>query len=140
MVTNFRFREDFMGPLADARPVIIVCTRDRAMSEPFYRDVLGLRMTGSDDFAAIFDIGGAPLRLSAVADWKAHEHTIFGFAVGDIKRVVAELAKKGVACKVYPGFGQDADGVWTAPDGSACVAWFNDPDGNNLSLTEFSRP
>ncbi len=140
MVTNIRFTEGFMGALADARPVVIVCTRDRAVSEPFYRDVLGLRMTGSDDFAAIFDIGGAPLRLSTVADWKAHEHTIFGFAVDDIKRVVAALAEKGVAFTVYPGFGQDADGVWTAPDKSVCVAWFKDPDGNSLSVTEFSRP
>jgi catechol 2,3-dioxygenase-like lactoylglutathione lyase family enzyme len=128
---------DPQGPLAAARPVVIICTRDRAKSEPFYRDVLGLRMTGSDDFAAVFDVGGAPLRLSTVADWKPHEHTIFGFAVDDIKAVVAALKKKGVSFTIYPGFGQDDDGVWTTPDKSVRVAWFSDPDGNNLSLAQF---
>jgi hypothetical protein len=31
---------------------------------------------------------------------------------------------------------QDAAGVWTAPS-HARIAWFRDPDGNLLSLTEF---
>jgi catechol 2,3-dioxygenase-like lactoylglutathione lyase family enzyme len=127
-----------MGALSNAKPVVIICTRSRETSEPFYRDVLGLEMTGADDFAAVFDVGGAPLRLSTVADWKAHEHTIFGFAVADIKEAASALARKGVKFTVYPGFGQDADGVWTAPDGSVKVAWFSDPDGNNLSVTQFS--
>ncbi len=126
-----------MGILEQATPVVIICTRDRAMSEPFYRDVLGLKMTGSDDFAAVFDIGGAPLRLSTVGDWKAHEHTVFGFAVADIRKTVADLTKNGVKFTIYPGFGQDADGIWTTPDKSVRVAWFSDPDGNNLSLTQF---
>lgn len=127
-----------MGALGEAKPVVIICTRDREKSEPFYRDVLGLKMTGSDDFAAVFDVGGAPLRLSTVADWKAHEHTIFGFAVKDIKAAESALAKKGVKFTIYQGFGQDADGVWTAPDGKTRVAWFSDPDGNTLSVTQFS--
>lgn len=126
-----------MGALSAAKPVVIVCTRDRAVSEPFYRDVLGLKMTGSDDFAAVFEVGGAPLRLSTVPDWTPHAHTIFGFSVADIKASVAALTAKGVNFITYPGFGQDADGVWTTPDGSVRVAWFADPDGNNLSLTQF---
>lgn len=127
-----------MGILAKARPVIIIATRDRARSEPFYRDILGLKQTGSDDFAAVFDVGGSPLRLSAVDGWTPHAHTVFGFAVADIHAAAKALAAKGVTLIVYPGFGQNADGVWTSPDGKAKVAWFNDPDGNNLSLTEFA--
>lgn len=128
-----------MGVLSSAEPVVIVCTRDRAKSEPFYRDVLGLEKTGEDPFAAVFDIGGAPMRLSTVEGWKAHEHTIFGFAVSDIERVARELAGKGVKFNRYPGFGQDDLGIWAAPDKTARVAWFNDPDGNVLSVTEFAR-
>lgn len=126
-----------MGALSAAKPVIIICTRSREQSEPFYRDILGLKMIGSDDFAAVFEVGGAPLRLSAVADWKPHAHTIFGFSVADIKATVTALTAKGVKFITYPGFGQDADGVWKTPDGAVRVAWFNDPDGNNLSLTQF---
>ena len=84
----------------------------------------------------VFEVGGQMLRLSAVAGWKAHEHTVFGFRVDDIGKAVRGLKEKGVAPIVYPGFGQDEDGVWTAPGGGARVAWFNDPDGNNLSVTE----
>jgi catechol 2,3-dioxygenase-like lactoylglutathione lyase family enzyme len=127
-----------MGALSDATPVVIICTRDRALSEPYYRDVLGLKMTGSDDFAAVFDVGGAPLRLSTVENWTPHEHTIFGFAVADIRKSVADLARKGVKFTIYPGFNQDADGIWSAPGGAVKVAWFADPDGNNLSLTQFA--
>jgi hypothetical protein len=36
----------------------------------------------------------------------------------------------------YDGMSQDEDGIWTAPSGDR-VAWFADPDGNNLSLTQF---
>ena len=94
-------------------------------------------LVAEDPYAAVFGLKGATLRLSTVEGWKAHEHTIFGFAVDDIGRAVADLEKKGVAFNRYPGFGQDADGIWTSPDKAVRVAWFNDPDGNNLSLTQF---
>jgi hypothetical protein len=56
--------------------------------------------------------------------------------VPDIAEAVRALVARGVTFLMYDGFGQDAAGIWTAPDGSAHVAWFNDPDGNNLSLTQ----
>lgn len=127
-----------MGTLSAAKPVVIICTSDREKAEPFYREVLGLKRTGEDPFAAVFDIGGAPMRLSTVEGWKAHEHTIFGFAVDDIARAAAELSKNGVKFNQYPGFGQDDLGIWTSPDKSVRVAWFTDPDGNVLSLTQFA--
>jgi hypothetical protein len=34
---------------------------------------------------------------------------------------------------------QDERGVWISPDGHK-IAWFRDPSGNNLSLTEFTPP
>lgn len=125
-----------MGPLTGASPVIIICTADPAKALPFYRDTLGLKVMSQDDFATVFEVGGQMLRLSTVAGWKAHEHTVFGFRVADIRKAVRGLRVKGVATIIYPGFGQDEDGVWMAPGGGARVAWFNDPDGNNLSVTE----
>lgn len=84
----------------------------------------------------MFEFGGAPLRLSTVEGWTPHAHTVFGFAVKDVSATVKAVTAKGVELIVYPGFCQDADGVWKTPDGKVKVAWFNDPDGNNLSLTE----
>jgi hypothetical protein len=62
---------------------------------------------------------------------------VLGWTVSDIRAAVAGLRTKGITFKVYEGFGQDADGIWSPPGGGAQVAWFTDPDGNVLSLTQF---
>jgi len=48
---------------------------------------------------------------------------------------VQDLAARGVTFLRYDGMNQDEDGIWTTPTG-ARVAWFADPDGNTLSLTQ----
>lgn len=63
-------------------------------------------------------------------------HPVLGWDVADIHATVAALTARGVKFTIYDGMGQDAAGVWTAPDGKAKVAWFSDPDGNLLSLSE----
>jgi catechol 2,3-dioxygenase-like lactoylglutathione lyase family enzyme len=123
-------------PLADARPVALVITRDRKTSEAFYGDTLGLRRLPGDDFAAVFDLAGVKLRLTEVPDHVASAHPVLGWEVADIVATVEALTAKGVGFTVYPGMGQDALGIWTSPDGAAKVAFFNDPDGNGLSLTQ----
>jgi|SRR5271154_2565760 len=124
-----------MGILETAKPAIIICTRDRACATAFYRDTLGLLLTHEDNFAAVFNTGGVTLRLSSVADFMPHEHTILGFQVLDVSATVRALREKGVTFNLYPRFHQDELGVWTAPGGSVSVAWFKDLDGNLLSVT-----
>ena len=86
-----------------------------------------------------FDLGsGATIRLTDLPGHKAAEHTVLGWGVSDIRSSVAELKAKGVTFRIYEVFGQDADGVWSPPGGGAQVAWFTDPDGNVLSLTQFA--
>jgi hypothetical protein len=55
--------------------------------------------------------------------------------VEDIEGTIRGLVARGVTMTIYPGLGQDELGIWIAPDGKAKVAFFNDPDGNALSLT-----
>ena len=125
-----------MGILEAAKPAIIICTRDRARSVAFYRDTLGLTFLREDAFAAIFELGGASLRISHVADFTPHDHTILGFCVADVPATVQALREKGVAFNRYPQFKQDDLGILTLPGGNTSVAWFNDPDGNLLSVTD----
>ena len=125
-----------MGVLESAKPVAIICTRDRTRAAPFYRDTLGLVMTGEDDFAAVFDVGGIALRVSTVADFTAHEHTILGFKVPDVAIAVRALREKGVTFNIYKAFNQDELGILTVPRTAVRVAWFKDPDGNVLSVTD----
>lgn len=124
-----------MGILESAKPAIIICTRDRARATAFYRDTLGLAMTYEDNFAAVFNTAGVTLRVSLVADFTPHEHTILGFNVPNVEATVKALLEKGVTFNIYKGFNQDERGIWTAPDGNVRVAWFKDPDGNVLSVT-----
>ena len=121
----------------NAPPVIFVATAARAFSVPFYRDVLGLRLMGEDGYAATFDLGNrTPLRLSDVPGHRPSGHAILGWHVADIAATATALKAKGVEFKLYEGFDQDAQGIWSAPEGGAKIAWFEDPDGNLLSLTQ----
>ena len=123
-------------PLADARPIAFVIARDRKAAEAFYGETLGLRRLPGDDFAAVYDLAGVPLRLTEVPDHKPSAHPVLGWEVPDIEASVDALAAKGVTFNIYEGMGQDSRGIWTSPDGAAKVAFFNDPDGNGLSLTQ----
>jgi catechol 2,3-dioxygenase-like lactoylglutathione lyase family enzyme len=124
-----------MGILASAKPAIVICTRDRERATSFYRDTLGLSWGGEDNLAAVFNLGGATLRISAVADFTPHEHTILGFSVPDVPAAVKALREEGVTFNFYKGFKQDELGILIVPGGSVRVAWFKDPDGNVLSVT-----
>ncbi len=92
-------------------------------------------MACESNLAAVFNIGGITLRISTVPDFSAHEHTILGFSVPDVPSTVRALREKGVNFNIYPHFPQDELGVLTIPGGTVRVAWFCDPDGNVLSVT-----
>lgn len=125
-----------MSGLARAKPVAFILTRDRTAAKPFYSETLGLRLLWEDDFAAVYDVGGIKLRLTTVDDHQPAPHAVLGWEVPDIVATVRALSGKGVDFAIYPGLGQDALGIWTAPDGTSKVAFFNDSEGNVLSLTE----
>jgi hypothetical protein len=90
-----------------------------------------------DGFAVVFDLNGTMLRISEVSNFQPQVHTVLGWEVPDIVDSIKELVTKGVRFTIYEGMGQDDLGIWRAPGGGAAVAWFLDPDGNNLSLTQF---
>jgi catechol 2,3-dioxygenase-like lactoylglutathione lyase family enzyme len=102
----------------------------------FYRDVLGLTLVSEEPIALVFDVAGVMLRVSVVKKLTPQPFTVLGWQVPDLRASLDELAAKGVAFEPFGFPGQDADGVWTTPDGTL-VAWFKDPDGNLLSLTQF---
>jgi len=124
-----------MGILTAAKPAIVICTRDRVRATAFYRETLGLEFAYEHNLASVFNVGGITLRVSLVADFIPHEHTILGFSVPDVVVAVRALREKGVAFKIYPAFRQDELGILNVPGGNVRVAWMKDPDGNVLSVT-----
>jgi catechol 2,3-dioxygenase-like lactoylglutathione lyase family enzyme len=123
-------------PLANTTPVTFLFTRNREKAIAFYRDTLGLTFMGSDEHADRFDLNGTPLRIVPIADHAPSPHTVLGWDVPDLTAAATAMAAKGVTFEIYEGFDQDEHGIWSAPDGRAKIAWFLDPDGNNLSISE----
>ncbi len=103
----------------------------------FYVDVLGLDLVSENPFALEFSANGTMLRLTKFDALTPQPFTILGWNVPDINQAVADLRAKGVDMVTYEGMGQDDLSIWTAPDGVK-VAWFKDPNGNTLSVTEFA--
>jgi catechol 2,3-dioxygenase-like lactoylglutathione lyase family enzyme len=110
---------------------------DLHRARAFYEQVLGLRLIEQNDFACVFDANATMLRVTAVAEVARPGYTVLGWRVFDITATVRGLAGRGVSFLRYDGLDQDDDGIWTTPGGDR-VAWFTDPDGNVLSLTQFA--
>ncbi len=125
------------GPvLGNAELIAFILTSDAARAKAFYGGTLGYPVLSEDSFAVVFDVNGTVLR-AAVSNGPvaAAPHTVLGWRVDEIESSVAALAAAGIAFERYDGMGQDEHGIWHAP-GGAKVAWFKDPDGNVLSLSQ----
>ena len=124
------------SPLGSGKIMAFVGTQDAAKAKTFYRDTLGLRLMSEDHFALAFDAHGIMLRVTNVRKVVIAPYTVLGWEVKSIAATVKALQEAGVKFEHYEGLGQDELGVWRAP-GGAKVAWFKDPDGNTLSVTQF---
>ncbi|HXJ91549.1 MAG TPA: VOC family protein [Terriglobia bacterium] len=122
--------------LGSAKLMTFVPTRDAPSAKAFYAAVLGLRLVSEDPFALVFDANGIMLRVTNVPEFKPQAFTVLGWPVSNIESAVADLGPRGVNFEKYGFQGQDERGIWTAP-GGAKIAWFKDPDGNVLSVTQF---
>jgi catechol 2,3-dioxygenase-like lactoylglutathione lyase family enzyme len=114
--------------------VAFVPTKDTTKARAFYEGVLGLRFVKDDGFAMVLDANGIMVRV-AKAEFTPAPFTILGWQVTAIEKIVTELQAKGVSFERFGFFEQDALGIWTAPTGDK-VAWFKDPDGNMLSVSQ----
>lgn len=115
--------------------VTFLLTQNPDAALAFYRDKLGLRFLRDDGFALVFDIDGVMLRIGKVPSFTPAQNTVLGWEARDIVATIQSLGTKGIAFERYPNMGQDDDGVATFPNGDK-VAWFKDPDGNVLSISQ----
>jgi catechol 2,3-dioxygenase-like lactoylglutathione lyase family enzyme len=116
--------------------VAFVPTRDAEKARAFYEGVLGLKFVADDGFAMVLDANGIMVRVAKVGkEFMPAQFTILGWQVKEIEKIAAGLQGKGVQFERYGFLKQDELGIWTAPTGDK-VAWFKDPDGNVLSVSE----
>lgn len=116
--------------------IAFVSTTDLARARRFYADALGLRTVDENPYACVLDANATMLRVTLADRVVAAPYTVLGWQVGDIGRVVRDLRERGVDPVRYDSMDQDVEGIWTTPGGDR-VAWFRDPDGNTLSVTQF---
>jgi catechol 2,3-dioxygenase-like lactoylglutathione lyase family enzyme len=124
--------------LGTSKLVAFAPVTDPVKARAFYEGVLGLHLVEDQKpFALVFDANGTMLRVTPVGKHNPAPFTVLGWEVESIEATVKRLQSAGVEFQRYAGLNEnDPLGIWTAP-GGARIAWFHDPDGNVLSLTEF---
>jgi catechol 2,3-dioxygenase-like lactoylglutathione lyase family enzyme len=115
--------------------IAFIPTTDAQRARDFYEQKLGLKFVTDDAFALVFEANGIMIRVVKLKEHTPAQFTILGWEVPDANTAVHDLKAKGVIFERYPWAQQDELGIWTAP-GGAKVAWFKDPDGNVLSISQ----
>jgi catechol 2,3-dioxygenase-like lactoylglutathione lyase family enzyme len=123
--------------LSQANPIGFISTSNAETAREFYEKTLGLSFESDDQFALVFRVGAGRtmLRIASAPEFTPASHTIFGWEVDDIQAMVSSLSAKGIQFLRFDFLKQDDHGVWAAPGGTS-VAWFKDPDGNMLSVSQ----
>ncbi len=125
--------------LKNNKIVALVPITDGDKAKNFYVDKLGLTFLSDDGFAIVLDANGNMVRLTKMKEVKPQPFTVLGWETADIAADIRQLQANGVSFELFHDFmKQDELGIWTAPDGTK-VAWFKDPDGNILSLSQHAE-
>ena len=119
--------------------VAFVPVTDLDRARQFYEGTLELEVVADTPVALVFDACGTPLRINRVPEPPRLGFTIVGWIVDDVHDTLLWLSERGVQAVVFDGIEHDEHGVWTAPSGDR-LAWFRDPDGNTISLTQAHLP
>jgi len=119
--------------LEHAKQVGFIGVSDLEAAQQLYGEVLGLELTDARPYALVHESPECQLRITLVGEVREAPYTVLGWAVADLEGEIDRLLGAGVTFNRYEGMEQDERGIWASPSG-ARVAWFHDPDGNNLSL------
>lgn len=121
--------------LSDKETYTSIPVTDVARAKSFYGETLGLEIERDTEGGVMFRSG--PSRFFVYPSrFKAGGHTQMSWLVSDIKTEVRQLKAKGIEFEEYdvPGL-EMVDGIaHSGPE--VWTAWFKDPDGNLLGLTQ----
>lgn len=121
--------------LSSSKIVGFVPTKDYTKARAFYEQKLGFVFVSLDQFALVVRAGAHQIRIAKMPDFTPLQGTILGWELENIQSVATWLKGRGVALEKFP-FVQDPKlGIWTAPSGDK-IAWFRDPDGDVLSISQ----
>ncbi len=145
-VAGFNVAEVHSFSLAQRRPLEdsmltsgklmgFVVTTDYDKARAFYEGKLGFTFVSQDQYALVVRAGLNMIRIVKLPKFTAAQYTVLGWEVKDVPAMVDWLKKQGVETEKYPFVQDKKTGIWSTPDGSK-VAWFKDPEGNVLSVSQ----
>jgi catechol 2,3-dioxygenase-like lactoylglutathione lyase family enzyme len=121
--------------LTTGKMIGFVLTKDYEKAREFYEGKLGFEFVRLDGHALTMRAGENNIRIVKMPDFTPLRSTVLGWQVSDLEAVVGWLIGQGVEMEKYPWAQDKERGIWTAPNGDQ-VAWFKDPDGNVLSVSQ----
>jgi catechol 2,3-dioxygenase-like lactoylglutathione lyase family enzyme len=121
--------------LTDAKMIGFILTKDYERARAFYEGQMGFEFVSHDRFALVMRAGGNMVRIVKMPEFVPLQSTVLGWEVADVEAAVSWLAERGVGFEKYPWVQDKERGIWTTPGGDK-VAWFKDPDGNVLSVSQ----
>ena len=122
--------------LGSAPPILFLTTTDLDRCQMFYEVTLGLRCVEHDPSALVFDTSGVMLHINPVESVTPQAHTVLGWQVDDLTETMTALKEAGITFAEFDNVPLDKHSIWTDGDGTQ-IAWFRDPDGHLLSLTQW---
>ena len=121
--------------LSNAKLVGFILTKDYERARAFYEGKMEFEFVSHDSFALVMRAGQNMVRIVKIQDFAPLQSTVLGWEVGDVEAAVEWLVMRGVVPEKYPWVQDKERGIWTTPGGDK-VAWFKDPDGNVLSVSQ----
>lgn len=118
--------------LSSCKLMGFLTTRDYDRAKKFFVDVLGFKFVSHDQFALVVETDNNMIRIVEIKEAVPAPYTVLGWEVQSIDEVAGWLQQRGVVFEKYPWMQEQ---IWTAPGGDR-VAWFKDPDGNVLSISQ----
>jgi predicted enzyme related to lactoylglutathione lyase len=120
--------------LAASRMNGFVPTTNSDVARRFYEGALGFAFASENDYVVSLRAGQSTIIMQKLKELTPAPYTILGWEVDDIRETVSSLAGRGVVFERFAWMKQDELGIWNSPEGR--VAWFKDPDGNVLSVSQ----
>jgi catechol-2,3-dioxygenase len=122
--------------LGNVDAVSVLPAKVLAESKKFYQETLGLGEPEEKDGGFMFSSGGSKIYLHETPSAGTNQSTALSWVVENVAETADSLKKNGVKFEHYdiPGFELAGD-IHISGDHKS--AWFLDPAGNILSISEF---
>jgi catechol 2,3-dioxygenase-like lactoylglutathione lyase family enzyme len=122
--------------IAQADVVAMVAVKDLDAAKEFYGDKLGLEQAMEGPAGIAYKSGSGTLFVYPAPTAGTNQATSANWQVDDIESVVAELKDKGITFEKFDVPGAKQEGDISVMGANMKAAWFKDPSGNILGLTQ----